>query len=73
MKFPASTMNTDFGQEVVLYALIERPFVSIQGDTNVTYRLAATLRSNFAFFPRIQDAFLRSLQLKSSFFNGLMT
>lgn len=66
-------MEGSWGSEMCVFAIIERPFVNITTGTNVPYMASLTLNSNYAFFPKIADAFTKSIALKTAMATELIT
>lgn len=61
MNYGASGEDGEFGGEIVAFAIIEKPFISNSTGANATYTMDFQIRSNFAFMPKIWDAFSRAL------------
>lgn len=55
--------DNSFAGEIVQFAIIEKAYSSITGQnvTELSYSIRAEVNSNFVFFPKISDAFARSL------------
>lgn len=50
-----------FGGEVIAFAIIEKPFTSISTGSAADWNINVTVRSNYAYMPKLWDAFSRSL------------
>lgn len=59
----SSIEEVNLGGEVVAFAIIEKPFISITTGANATWTMDLSVRSNYAFMPKIWDTFSRSLDL----------
>lgn len=52
----------DLGGEVIAFAIIEKPFVAIDGNTNINFIMDYRVRANYAFSPKVYDAFANALE-----------
>jgi len=57
----------DLGGEIVSFAIIERGFVAIDSGVNVQYIMDVSARANYAFSPKLYDAFANSLGVEENF------
>lgn len=57
---------------MIVFALIERPFINISTGSNVQYVISMSVASNYAFYPKIADSFTRSVAQKSAMGTILM-
>lgn len=55
-----------FGAEVIAFAIVEKPFTSTLGGTNVTWSTDMAVHANYMFMPKIWDSFSRSLDANNS-------
>lgn len=57
----SSVEEMDMGGEVIAFAIIQRPFTSLETSGNVAYSINVQVSSNYAFMPKLWDAFSKSL------------
>jgi hypothetical protein len=53
--------DNSFAGEIISFAIIESAFTPISGTTAIKYFVPVDTSANFVFFPKISDAFARSL------------
>lgn len=66
-------MESSWGSEMCVFAIIERPYVNLTTGANVPYVASVNLSSNYAFFPKVADAFTKSIALKTAMATELIT
>lgn len=54
-----------FGGELVAFAIIEKAYAPLNGNVKTEYTMAATVNSNFVFFPRIYDSFAKAIESRA--------
>lgn len=59
---PGSTEEMSLGQEVVCFAIVEKPFVAINGGSNINYSIGLEIHSNFVYNPKLWDAFSNAIK-----------